>query len=124
MAKKKVLIVDDERDLREALGAMVEAEGFEVLSAKDGAEGLETALKEKPDLILLDIVMPKMDGFEVLDKLREDEWGKKVQVIFLTVLEDMESVSRAIAQGGHEYLVKTDWALEEVAKKIREKLGV
>ena len=78
---KKVLVVEDERTLRDALVKKLSKEEFTVLSAKDGKEGLDTALAEHPDLILLDILMPKMNGIEVLQKLREDEWGAKAKVI-------------------------------------------
>ena len=76
----------------------------------------------KPDLILLDLVMPNKDGFAVLTELREDPWGKTAPVILLTNLDDYESLSRVLQKQGHEYLVKTDWKIEEVVAKVKEHL--
>lgn len=120
---KKILIVEDEVSLLNALRDKLTREGFVTLEAKNGEEGLEIALRDHPDLILLDIVMPRMDGMTMLKKLREDDWGKTVKVIMLTNLSDMENVSEAVAQGSHEYLVKSDWKIEDVVEKVREKLG-
>ena len=122
--KKTILVVDDEKDIRDALSTILTDEGFNVLTAADGDEGLKMAFEHKPDLILLDLVMPKLDGYAVLDRLRADEWGKNANVFLLTVLEDIDSVSKAIEHGGLEYFVKTDWRLEDIVKRIQEKLGV
>lgn len=120
---KKILIVEDEPPLRNALRDKLSRENFAVLEAKNGEEGLEIALRERPDLILLDIIMPVMDGITMLKKLRGDDWGKNAKVIMLTNLSDDESLANAIAQGSHEYLVKSDWKIEDVVAKIRERLG-
>lgn len=122
--KKTILVVDDEKDLRDALVTILSDEGFNVLTAQDGDEGLQMAFEHKPDLILLDLVMPKLDGYAVLDRLRADEWGKDANVFLLTVLDDIDSVTRAVEHGGLEYFVKTDWRLEDIVKKVKEKLGV
>ena len=116
---KKVLVVDDDKDLCKVLSDSLMSDSLEVLKAYDGEEGLEIALKEHPDLILLDVLMPKMNGWEMLEKLRTDEWGKTAKVIVLTVLDDVESISRALEDGQYEYLVKTDWDLDEIVKKVR-----
>lgn len=121
---KKVLIVDDEQLVRAAITQKFTAEGFSVISAGDGREGLEVANAERPDIILLDIRMPVMDGVEMLQKLREDLWGKTVPVILLTNSFDMDNVSRVVQYDVHEYLVKADWTLSDVVKKVKEKLGV
>lgn len=123
MDKRKILVVDDEQDLREAMSTALTQAGYEVLAAKNGAEGLELATKEKPDLIMLDIVMPEMDGLATLERLRTDAWGKTANVMLLTVLDDVESVSRAVEHGVHDYLVKTDLNLEDVVTRVKEKLG-
>ncbi len=120
--RKKVLIVDDEKDLREALFMTLAAEGYEVFSAPDGEAGLTLALTEKPDLILLDLQMPKLDGHGVLRALRADEWGKSVQVIVLTALGDFESISDTVEAGGMDYVVKSDVDLEDLAKMVKEKI--
>lgn len=119
---KKILIVEDERSLLEALTKKFETENFTVLQAKNGIEGLEVALSEHPDIILLDIVMPKMDGISMLEKLRGDEWGKDARVIILSNLSDAAKVSEAAKQGSFDYLVKTDWHIDDVVKKVNERL--
>lgn len=120
---KKILIIEDELTLRSVLAEKLKSEGFEVLEAKNGQEGLDFSISQKPELILLDIVMPKMDGLTMLEKLREDSWGKKVPVIVLTNLSSGAEMSRSAENGVSGYLVKTDWKLEDVVKKIKEILG-
>ena len=120
--KKTILVVEDEISLLNALRDKLTREHFAVLEAKNGEEGLEVALREHPDLILLDIVMPKMDGMTVLRKLREDLWGKSAKVIILTNLSDKEKMAEALEQKLHKYLVKSDWKIEEVVAKVREQL--
>jgi DNA-binding response OmpR family regulator len=123
---KKILIVEDEYALLSALAENFIREGFEVIKAKDGEEGLASALEMKPDLILLDILMPKMDGFTVLKKLRQDEWGKHVPVIILTNLSSPANISESLesttTEGFQEYLIKSDWKMKDVIEKVREKL--
>lgn len=124
--EKKILIVEDEASLRGALRDKLSLEGFTALEAKNGEEGLAVALRERPDLILLDIVMPKMDGMTMLKKLRaENEWGKSAPVIILTNLtSDNEQRNRDITETEPSYyFVKTDWTLEDILTKIRELLG-
>lgn len=121
--EKKILIVEDEVSLRNALKDKLTHEGFVTLEAKNGEEGLAVALRERPDLILLDIVMPKMDGMTMLKKLRGNDWGKNAKVIILTNLTNNEMVVNAIEQGSHEYLIKSDWKIEDVMVKIRERLN-
>ncbi len=120
--KKTILIVEDERPLREALHDKLTRAGFSTLEAENGEEGLEVSLREHPDLILLDIVMPKMDGMTMLKKLREDKWGKDAKVIILTNLSDLENISEAVIQGSYEYILKSDWRIEDVIAKVRELL--
>jgi len=121
--EKTVLVVEDEVALRSALHDKLIHENFAVLEAKNGEEGLEIALREHPHMILLDIIMPKMDGMTMLEKLREDKWGKYAKVIVLTNLTDSKKIMEAIKHGSFEYLVKSDWKLEDVMAKIRELLG-
>ena len=116
---KKILIVEDEPSMMRILSEKLTEESFEVLETKNGKEGLDTALKIHPDLILLDIVMPVMDGMTMLRKLREDVWGKDARVLILTNLSN-GTVADAVEQGVHEYLVKADWKLEDVVKKVKE----
>ncbi|MFA5125028.1 MAG: response regulator [Patescibacteria group bacterium] len=121
---KKLLVIDDEPIVLKALSSQFDAKEIEVLLAKDGAEGLKLAKKEKPDLILLDLVMPKMDGLEMLAKLRKDKWGKKAEVVILSNLSDSAKVAQAVALGTFEYLVKVDWNVADVATKVKKKLGL
>jgi len=93
---KKILIVEDDFSLNEALQEVLEEEGFFVLSAKNGVVGLKQAFAEHPDLILLDIIMPKMNGMTMLRKLREDKWGRDVPVIMLTNVGDTKEVMEAL----------------------------
>jgi DNA-binding response OmpR family regulator len=120
---KKILIIEDETSLIEVLANKITSEGFEVIKASNGEEGLETALSSHPDLILLDIIMPKMDGITMLTKLREDAWGRNVPVVILTNLSDNEIVARSIQNGVYDYLVKADWNIEDLVVKIKQKLG-
>jgi DNA-binding response OmpR family regulator len=115
---KTVLIVDDELPLLTALSEKFVRENFNVLQAKNGEEGLALAFKNHPDIILLDLVMPVMDGLEMLDHLRQDKWGKDAKVIILTNLSDNEKVAEALKKGSYNYLVKTDWKLEEIVEMV------
>lgn len=117
MDKKKILVVEDEKDLLELLVAAFEAKGFEVYSAKDGKEGLRTALKRHPDFILLDILMPKMSGVEVLKNLRKDTWGKSVPVMVLSNIHH-SNVSEAMRLGIYDYVLKSDVKLEDVVQQV------
>lgn len=119
-----ILIVEDEAPLRRAIKIKLGQSNFNVLEAKNGKEGLETALAEHPDLILLDIVMPVMDGLHMLKELRRDAWGKDVEVIFLTNLGDNENLDEAVEGSATAYLIKTDWKLEDVVGKIKQHLKI
>lgn len=122
---KKILIVEDETPLRNAVSDILTFEGFEVFQAKNGQEGLNAALKEHPDLILLDLMMPVMDGLTMLEKLRQDaDYGKKAAVILLTNINDPEKVAMATEAGSYDFLVKSDWNIEDVVKKIKGRLGI
>lgn len=121
--KKIILVVEDEEPMQLVLRDVLKVEGYDVLEAKNGIEGLELALKEHPDLILLDILMPKMDGLEMLKNLRTDEWGRKVPVIVLTNLSDNEDIAKAVEDDVFEYFVKTDIRIDEVIQRIRDKIG-
>ncbi len=119
---KKILVIEDDRVLRRVIVDNLKLEGFIALEAEDGAIGLVTALSEHPDLMLVDIVMPKMDGIAMLEKLREDPWGKDAQVIMLTNLNDPEKISYAAQKGVKEYLVKADWDIAGIIEKVKDKI--
>lgn len=121
---KIILVAEDEEPLRRVLNDILSFEGYQVIEAVNGEEGLERVLKEHPDLILLDIVMPKMNGLAMLKKLRADDWGKTASVIILTNLSDNDEVIKAAESEGIPYFVKTDIKINEVIDKVKEKLGV
>src|SRR3989344_7354354 len=123
MPKQKILIVEDEDLIAQSLTAQLGKEGFEVLRAENGFEGLRESIKNQPDLILLDILMPQMDGLSMLKKLREHEWGKNARVVLLTNLDDVENIAQAAEYGASDYLVKSDWELDDVVQKIKDKLA-
>lgn len=120
--RKKILIVEDDLPLARVMKEKLTKENFIVMTAKNGQEGLELALAKQPDLILLDIVMPKMDGLSMLKKLREDKWGKEVPVVVLTNLGDADNIAKATERGAYDYLVKVHWKLGDVISKVKERL--
>ncbi len=122
--KKKLLVVEDEVSLLNALIDMFTQEGLNVVQAKDGKTGLELAQKEHPDLILLDILLPKMSGLEVLERLRKDDWGKNAKVILLTNLSDTRTLAYALSYDVHTYLVKSDLDVDFLIKKVKEYLKI
>lgn len=125
MENKKILlveIVEDEESLLNVLSEKFNSEGFRVLKAKNGEEGLKMALADHPDLILLDLLMPVMNGITMLKQLRLDPWGKNAKVIILTNLSDRAKVAEAGELESHEYLIKSDWKLDDVVAKVRERL--
>jgi DNA-binding response OmpR family regulator len=119
---KKILFIEDESALQKTFRDVLEKEGYQMISALDGESGLRLAKAQKPDLILLDLILPKKDGFEVLKELKSDESTKEIPVIVLTNLEDIESVEKAIELGATTYLVKAQYTLEEVIQKVKKAL--
>jgi len=120
---KKILFIEDESALQKTFGDILEEKGYEMVSALDGEIGLKLAQEKKPDLILLDLILPKMDGFEVLKNLKETSETKDIPVIILTNLERMEDVERALELGATTYLVKANYTLEEVIEKVKQALS-
>jgi DNA-binding response OmpR family regulator len=120
---QSILIVEDDTNLRGILRDSLAEEGYDVSEAKDGEEGLALALSKKPDIILLDIVLPAMDGLAVLTQIRKDEaWGKNAKVIMLTNLSDSQSVAACLELGAHSFLVKADWTIEDIMATIETEL--
>jgi len=120
---KTILFVEDESTLQKTFGEILKQEGYEMISALDGEIGLRLAKIKNPDLILLDLILPKVHGFEVLKKLKEDKETKDIPVIVLTNLEGIGNVEKAIELGATTYLVKANYSLEEVIEKIKKALG-
>ncbi|HEX8994081.1 MAG TPA: response regulator [Candidatus Paceibacterota bacterium] len=122
--QKKILIVEDEDVIALPLADTLKQENFSVFTAVNGLEGLDIAMREKPDLIILDILMPKMDGLEMLRRLRQDAWGKTVRVIVLTNVGDTSKMADVVDEQVTDYLLKVDWDLNEVLNLIKQRLGV
>ena len=120
---KKILIVEDELALLNILRDTLNAQGYEVVKARDGQEGLTLAQTQKPDLILLDLLMPVMDGLAMLKTLKASDWGGKIPVIVLSNLGSDTQIKDAAALGVSDYLVKSDWSVEEISQKIKDKIG-
>lgn len=118
--QKTILVVEDEKSLRDAIVDILRLKKFVPLEAKNGREGVDIALAKHPDLILLDLVMPEMDGMTALKKIREDAWGEKVPVIILTNLSatSEQLVEDMLTHKPMHYLVKSDWKLHDVVEKI------
>ncbi len=121
--KKVILLVEDDEFLSELYATKLSLEGFAVLSAADGKKGLKLALEKRPDAILLDIILPKMDGFEVLKAIQADPVGKTIPVILLTNLSQKDEVKRGLALGAVDYLIKAHFMPSEVVKKIKSFIG-
>ena len=124
MQKKKILIVEDDAAYRKFLHLILMEHAYDVLEANNGISGLSIALKYHPDLIILDRLMPGMDGLTMLNELRKDQYGKQVKVIILTNLDpDDETIQTVVKAKPAFYCVKTDIKLDELLQKIKELLG-
>lgn len=121
--KKTILLVEDDEFLAELYATKLDLEGFEVLLAGDGEKGLKLATDKKPALVLLDIILPKMDGFEVLKKLKAQAVTKDIPVILLTNLSQKDEVSKGLTSGAADYLIKAHFMPSEVVKKIKQIIG-
>lgn len=124
MEKKKILIIEDDSVLQKALQEYLVGEGFEIESALDGEEGIKRAKNNNYDIILLDIILPKVDGYEVLRELKSFEKTQKIPIVLLTNLGSLNDVEKALEMGATTYLIKADYKLEEVAKKIKDILKI
>lgn len=118
----KILIVDDDMTLRELYEERIKAEGYTILSACDGEEAIEKAMKEKPDLILLDIMMPKINGIDVMKMLREKEETAKIPIIILTALIQEIDKVKDMMKTKDAYLIKSEIMPKDVLDKVKESL--
>ena len=118
--KKKVLIVEDEDFLVSMYQLKFEQEGFEVFVARDGKSGLALGLKKKPDLILLDIVLPEMDGYEVLAELKKNKEAAEIPVLIFSNLGQKSEISRGINLGADAYIVKANYTPEQLIKHVKK----
>jgi CheY-like chemotaxis protein len=119
----KILLVEDDKSLREIYGVRLMAEGYQIVSAGDGEEALAMAIKERPDLIVSDVMMPKISGFDMLDILRSTTETKDVKVIMMTALSSEDQRARGEALGADRYLVKSQVGIEDVVRTVHDVLG-
>lgn len=117
---KRLVVIEDDEVLSSTLQKSLKEAGFSVTLAKDGKEGLQTVQEQAPDLVLLDILLPGLSGLDVLAKLKQEEKTKDIPVLILSQLSDQDNISRAISLGAQGYLVKSDYALEDIVKKVQE----
>ena len=122
--KKTILIIEDDPALLVILVDKFRQEGFDILTANNGQGGLNVALQQHPDIILLDIIMPVLDGMTTLATLRKSDWGKNVPVMILTNLSDAKKQEEAACLDVHDYLVKSDVTMNNLVQKIKERLGI
>lgn len=120
---KKILIVEDDKFLRELVVTNLAKKNYAISEAVDGEEGVKKTKEEKPDLILLDLVLPGMDGFEVLSQIKSDPAVSSIPVIIFSNLGQKEDIERGLALGASGYLIKAHFVLSEVVEKIRQLLN-
>ncbi len=121
---KRILIIEDDAAMREILVDRFTAAGFSVVMAEDGKTALDMALELHPDLLVLDILLPKVDGLTILRWLGKDEWGKTVPVIVLSNLSDAVAITKSMKDGVHDFFVKAECEIGDVVQKAKERLGV
>jgi len=117
--KKRILIVEDDKFLRELIVGKLEGEGYEVLVAVDGLEGVKSIQEQKPSLVLLDLMLPNMDGFEVLQKIKDDPTISSMPVIILSNLGQREDVERGLSLGAVDFMIKAHFTPNEVIEKVK-----
>lgn len=120
---KTVLIVDDNDLIRQSLTAALVSNELSIESANNGKDGLKLALETHPDLVVTDVHMPEMDGLAMIERIRADEWGKKVPILIMTVDEDAESINKALAAGVTTYMSKNVSDPASIVEQIRTALG-
>ncbi|MCP6718398.1 MAG: response regulator [Patescibacteria group bacterium] len=119
---KKILIIEDDRFLRELIVRKLSDEGFVTAEAMDGEKGIKKVKEENPDLVLLDLILPGIDGFEVLSRMKKDESLKSIPVIILSNLGQKEEVEKGLKMGAVDYLIKAHFTPGEIIEKIKGSL--
>lgn len=119
---KKILIVEDDKPLRDMYQMRLEMEKYQIVTADNGEEGLEKIKSEKLDLILLDLMMPKVSGFEVLQIIKSDEKLRKIPVIVLTAITQNSTKNKGFSYGAEDYLIKSESSLEDVVERVKKNL--
>ena len=123
MSQKKILIIEDSPDLADSLEDMLKFKGYETLKSHNGVQGLTLALAEKPDLVLLDLKLPDIDGYEVYRKLRNDEWGVNAKILILTASDTLEPMPDDLNINPDDILRKSNWGIDNLASRIEEELA-
>lgn len=118
--KVKILLVEDEKEVLELYKLKLTIDGYDVITAENGAIGLKKALEENPEMIFLDIKMPEMDGFEVLKRLRSETKTRNIPVIILSNFDEQEMIEKGLTLGANEYLVKSQFSPEDISNKAGE----
>ena len=120
--KATVLIAEDDKLLRDSIVDVLTAAGYKVLQVENGKDGLDTALKEHPALILTDNLMPLMNGVDMVAKLREDPWGKTVPVVLMTSMYSGDTLNDSLQAGVTDYVMKTDFSIDKVVELVANRL--
>jgi len=116
---KKILIIEDDKFLRELIAQKLIKEGYDIVEAVDGEKGIKSVKEEKPDLILLDLILPGIDGFEVLSKIKEDPVLSQIPVIILSNLGQKDDIERGLKIGAVDYLIKAHFTPGEIVEKVK-----
>ncbi len=117
-----VLIIEDDRNIRDMYTDALSGAGFTVYKAENGKDGIALALSHHPKVILVDIMMPGMNGHKVVNEIRKDTWGKNANIIYLTNMSDAENVVQAVAQKPEEYIIKSNTSIKEIINIVRTAL--
>ncbi len=123
MAKKNILIIEDDDFFRELLRKKISSEDFTVLEAVDGEKGIKLVKEKNPDLVLLDLLLPNVDGFEVLTQVKADSKVSSIPIIILSNLGQQEDIERALKLGAKDFLIKSQFDIDQVIEKIKNVLG-
>ncbi len=121
--KKIVLVIEDEDDMRGAIVAALDKAGYHVMEAVNGKDGIEKAIEFEPDLILLDLLMPIVDGHTALKEIRKTEWGQNAKIVILTAMDDVSNLGKAYEEGITDYVTKSEVSLADLVTKVRETIG-
>jgi len=117
---KKILVVEDDKFLRELISQKLATEGYDVIEAVDGDKGIEKIRTEKPDMVLLDLIIPGIDGFEVLAKMKADPGTANIAVIVLSNLGQKDDIEKGLEMGANDYLIKAHFTPGEIVEKIQQ----
>lgn len=123
MEKKKILVIEDSPYLAESLSDMLSIKGYDAVLAPSGREGVTMAIEQQPDLILLDIRLPDIDGYEVYRRIRENDWGAKAKIMILTASESVDTISKNIDLPREDVLFKPSWSVMDLLARIEERLS-